>query len=162
MRVQSGHLGIGVTGTMTGRGRIAALLDRGHEVLVHPGHLLPHRGSGHQTAPDVIPHGTSPTARVVDVSDMTEWAPQELAVRVLQVMENSKSDFRTPDSLARELAVSEADVRSALVILGDKVRRPLGGEDLYPDWFRPTSRRATPREKWWRFRTLAGYPTPGV
>jgi hypothetical protein len=142
-----------------GPGRVAAaLLERNHDVqqtVQHPGGLLPHRNAtAHVSATPRADQQRMASLRFQDID--------ELAQLVHKTMDASTSDFRTPHSLAEELGASEADVRAALVRLDTKVRRPLGGEDLYPNWYRLTSKGRTWREIWWRFRAVAGLTTPGM
>lgn len=79
-----------------------------------------------------------------------------LSKRVLEAMQESTLDFRTVESLAKELSASSTDVLVALSLLGGRVRRPAGAERLYPNLFRLTSRGLTRRERWWRWRRIAG------
>jgi hypothetical protein len=85
----------------------------------------------------------------------------ELASRLMQAIDASATDFRTPQGLARELGVSESAVRATLDDLGARVRRPIGGGEKYRDWYRSSARPLTWRERWWELRALAGY-LPGM
>jgi hypothetical protein len=87
---------------------------------------------------------------------------EHLASRVMQAIDASKSDFRTPQSLAEELGVSEDSVIDALGRLGDEVRRPIGAGEQYQDWYRSSSKPRTRGESWWLFRALAGHTGPGI
>lgn len=83
-------------------------------------------------------------------------ANSPLPLAVMAAMVASRSDFRTVASLAAELGKPETDVRLALSLLGEAVRRPIGAERKFPDVYRISSRGLTRREKWWRFRSIAG------
>jgi hypothetical protein len=88
--------------------------------------------------------------------------PVPVSQRVLEAIEASPYDFRTPTSLAAELHLPEDEVRTALNALGDQVRRPVGGGREYEDWYRVTARGLTWRERWWRLRAYAGHTAPGI
>lgn len=132
------------------------LLDRDpRELLPGPEWLLP---DGNRSETEIDPAAADSHG----MTDLRARGFDDIAPLVLKAMTESPSDFRTPGSLAQEIGVAEPEVRRALAHLGDQVRRPVGGEPLYPDWFRVTARGMTGRELWWRIRALLGHTTPGA
>lgn len=80
-----------------------------------------------------------------------------IARMVEKALSDTKTaDFRTIGSLSKQLGVPREHVQMGLNVLGDKVRRPWGAEDRFPDAFRLTKDGYTWREKLWRFRASAG------
>lgn len=84
-------------------------------------------------------------------------ADHELSDRVIKALDASTADFRTISSLADELAASNDAVKRELDHLGQKVRRPLGQEYRYPDWYRLTQRGPTRQERLGRLKAILGF-----
>jgi hypothetical protein len=78
----------------------------------------------------------------------------DLATRLLEALEYSTTDFRTTESLARELDVDEHTIRRGLHDLGDTVRRPLGQQSKYPNWWRLTKKGPTRGEQLARMKAV--------
>lgn len=87
-------------------------------------------------------------------NEMMGIADPHLSDRVLIALDNAVTDWRTVASLAEELNVNEEQMRKALRVLGDQVRRPIGQEKRYPDWYRLASRGYTRQEKWARLKAI--------
>ncbi|PRY17621.1 hypothetical protein [Pseudosporangium ferrugineum] len=107
-------------------------------------------------------HPATESADIKGVTTQGDSGNDDLAVRVMNAIEDSKWDFRTPEGLAEELEVAEDEVRAALERLGDRVRRPIGATEEYRDWYRSSAKPRTRKERWWLFRALAGHTSPGV
>lgn len=77
---------------------------------------------------------------------------------ILEALRTSRADFRTATSLARQLDVSEEDVRLSLKksLAQGLVRNPVTADVGYRDWFRLVTRGLTWRERWRRLRAVAG------
>jgi hypothetical protein len=56
--------------------------------------------------------------------------------RVRSALQSSTVDWRTPPSLARQLGVSEAEIRSALKEMAAEVRHPIAARDAELDYYR--------------------------
>lgn len=92
-----------------------------------------------------------PRADILDVAD------PELLRRLLQALQESSTDFRTVASLADEFGVSEDVIRRELDDLGDAVRRPLGQELHYPDWYRLAAKGPTRQERRARWKAVLSF-----
>jgi len=81
-----------------------------------------------------------------------------LTDEILRELRNSKTDFRTVDSLAQALGQSSSQVRLAVekLLKEDTVRRPYGAKPEYAEWIRLTSAGPTTRERWRWYRAMAG------
>ncbi len=84
--------------------------------------------------------------------------PGGLTDLVFQELGQSRTDFRTIDSLARSLGRPSSQIRVAVeqLIQEGKVRRPRGANKKYADWIRLTSAGPTARERWRWYRAMAG------
>lgn len=80
-----------------------------------------------------------------------------LSERILHALKHSATDFRTVTSLAKELGVDKYAMESELDKLSDKVRRPLGQEARYPDWYRLTDAGPTRQEKRARLKAIVTF-----
>jgi AraC-like DNA-binding protein len=89
--------------------------------------------------------------------DALEVADPELPKRIQRALEESTTDFRTVASLADELGVSERLIRRGLNDLGEVVRRPLGQESRYPDWYRLSANGPTRQEKRARWKAILSF-----
>jgi hypothetical protein len=85
-----------------------------------------------------------------------DWRPRaELVVaaqpRVMDLVRaalaGSRVDWRTPRSLAKELGVSEVEVRTVLKSLGEEVRQPIAARGDEHNYFRLTKRGKTWQER---------------
>lgn len=70
-----------------------------------------------------------------------------LADRVIVALAQSATDFRTTESLARQLNCSTRDIDEAMIELDEVVRRPHGHEKSLADWHRLVSRGKTWQER---------------
>ncbi|WP_191496158.1 hypothetical protein [Mycobacterium simulans] len=84
-------------------------------------------------------------------------ADPDLSNRLINALDAATSDFRTVASLADELGAPENVIRHELERLGDRVRRPLGQENRYPDWYRLTQRGPTRQERLGRLKAILGF-----
>lgn len=91
------------------------------------------------------------------VSARPNVAPQRLQLLddIRDLLLSTTSDFRTIESMARQLGRSTTEVRVALGLLGGEVRRPLGRDPRHATWYRLASRGLTRSERWLRFRAIA-------
>lgn len=98
---------------------------------------------------------------LADEDELAPGEPPELLVgRVRTALEASEFDWRTPVSLAKELEVAEADIRSALVALGDDVRQPIAADGEEKQFYRLASRGLTWQEKVRKARLILGRTPP--
>lgn len=86
----------------------------------------------------------------------SDLAGARLRAQLIDVLKKTKSEWRTPRSLARQLDVDESDVRDALEALGNHVRRPIAARGVERDYFRLTERGTTRREKLRRLKLALG------
>ena len=77
-----------------------------------------------------------------------------IADRALKALGTAQYDWLTPASLAKQLEVSEADVRATLAALGSKVRRPIGASGREHDYYRLSSKPPTWQERVRKLRAL--------
>lgn len=96
----------------------------------------------------------SKTVQALPRPEILTVAEPTLAERLLVALRNSVTDWRTVKSLAEELGVAENQVLHSLRALGDRVRRPVGQEKRYPDWYRLSERGLTRQERWARFKAV--------
>lgn len=68
-------------------------------------------------------------------------------LEVLAALAESKSDWRTSASIAKQLRADEAYTRAALLEL-QEVRRPLMAMESEKDWHRLVNRGLTWQERW--------------
>ncbi|MGO9155134.1 hypothetical protein [Mycobacterium sp.] len=106
--------------------------------------------------------GGSAHARVLSALGLVRNGPLEvvepaLSKRIVQALEESLTDFRTVSSLADQLGVSDEMVRQELERLGEAVRRPLGQERSYPDWYRLKAKGPTRQERLARLKAVLGF-----
>jgi len=79
---------------------------------------------------------------------------QALAVRLIESLEKSGTDFRTVDSLANELGAESDMVRQELDGLYPVVRKAISLSAHYDDWYRLSSKGLTPNERRSHLRAL--------
>lgn len=90
--------------------------------------------------------------------EMLEIVDSTLRKRLLEALDQSRTDWRTVASLADELGVSKAQVQQELSMLEPQiVRRPRGQESKYPDWYRLTARGLTASEKLLRLKAIVTF-----
>jgi hypothetical protein len=79
--------------------------------------------------------------------------------RVLTALDSSKADWRTPRSLAKELQVSEPEIRKALESMTDEVRQPIAARGDELSYYRLTKRKKTWQERVrWLLLAVGGTP----
>lgn len=92
-----------------------------------------------------------------DVEAPSEPDEPSLGEKILHALKHSPTDFRTVKSLAKELGVGKRTIEDELEKLGDQVRRPLGQEARYPDWYRLTEKGPTRQEKRARLKAIVTF-----
>ncbi|MHC9292036.1 hypothetical protein ACRCUN_06185 [Mycobacterium sp. LTG2003] len=114
---------------------------------------------------DVLKVSESDSSRVAELlrrhfprNEPLDVADPDLSGRILKALDASTTDFRTVVSLADELGVTREAVQQELNQLGEsRVRRPLGQEKRYPDWYRLTKKGPTRQERLGRLKAILGF-----
>ena len=87
---------------------------------------------------------------------------ETLRATVFSVLQHSRSDWRTPASIGRQIGVPEAEVRAALdAMIPRLVRKPTSNLDRYWDYYRSRDRRSTWQERMWRAKAIFSKSSPG-
>lgn len=120
---------------------------------------------GHWVVVSGASHWFTAQGRTLHLRRSGRWLPRREPLdiaypsnRLIEALADSATDFRTVSSLADQLGVPVATVKHELDRLGPEVvRRPLGQEKHYPDWYRLTEKGPTRQERMGRLKAIFGF-----